>query len=391
MWKKWWHSGAVLWVVYSLAAIGIAVQRLALGRYSNGYSAYENYLIFKNSFSHLLSGQNLYGPFPAEQWDLYKYSPAFALFMAPFSVLPDSLGLPLWNLLNALSLLSAILLLPLKRNERHFIAWFVLLELITSLQNSQSNGLTAALILWTWVALDRNKTKQAGGWIAAGTFLKIFGVFAVLPAIFYENWRKTIVWGLVFGLALAAAPVVLVGPAQLVQVYQWWWELLISDHQASVGLSVEGFLQTWFGWEVSKTGITLVGLVLLGASFLFAAYRNGFRPRLQTQILAWASILIWVVIFNHKAESPTFIIALSGVALWYLSLQQKAVVHKILLAICFVLVSLSATDLFPRFLLNGWVKPYVLKAVPCILIWVLVTLALFKTPHQDPIPAAQHG
>jgi hypothetical protein len=43
---------------------------------------------------------------------LYKYSPAFALFMAPFAMLSDFFGLPLWNLLNALVLLSAIFYLP---------------------------------------------------------------------------------------------------------------------------------------------------------------------------------------------------------------------------------------------------------------------------------------
>lgn len=78
------------------------------GRNAKGYTAYENYVIFKNSFTHFIAGLNPYANFPAEQWDLYKYSPAFALCMAPFAALPDWAGLPIWNLLNALGLLAAI-------------------------------------------------------------------------------------------------------------------------------------------------------------------------------------------------------------------------------------------------------------------------------------------
>jgi hypothetical protein len=43
----------------------------------------------------------------------------------------------------------------------------------------------------------------------------------------------------------------------------------------------------------------------------------------------------------------------------------------------FVFVSLSPTDICPRFLREQLMQPYVVKVVPCILIWVVVTLRLF--------------
>jgi hypothetical protein len=78
-----------------------------------------------------------------------------------------------------------------------------------------------------------------------------------------------------------------------------------------------------------------------------------------------------MVIFNHKAESPTFVIAFSGVLIWAFS-QKLNSFQKILFIVCFVLCSLSPTDLFPLYLKQHFVIPFVLKAVPVIAIFVLI-------------------
>ena len=370
VWKKHW----LLWFIYSLAAILVSLQRLGLAPNANGYTAYENYRIFRNAFSHLLAGQNPYAAFPAEQWDLFKYSPAFALFMAPFAALPDWAGLPLWNLLNALPLLAAIFYLPvLTEKQRMFMAWWILPELVVSMQNSQSNGLTAALIIWPIIALEHHRPASAAAWTAAGAFLKIFGIFSAILAWFYPNKIRFALSLVLWSVALALLPALLTGPHHLVQIYQWWWELLTHDHASSVGLSVQGWLQTWFGWTPSKIGVTLSGLLVLLAS-VFAARRTS-----QNALLTLASVLLWVVIFNHKAESPTFVIAMCGVAIWYLTGARRRW-ETALLLLTFILVSLSPTDIFPRSWREQIVQPFVLKAVPCIVIWILLTLRL-ATSH----------
>jgi hypothetical protein len=37
-----------------------------------------------------------------------------------------------------------------------------------------------------------------------------------------------------------------------------------------------------------------------------------------------------------------------------------------------ILTSLSPTDLFPKFLRDGYVEPLMLKVFPCILIWLKI-------------------
>jgi hypothetical protein len=384
MWaQRFLKQDRTLWIVYLLVAEIISLQSLWQRVNAYGYTAYENYVIFKNSFTHLVQGLNPYASFPAEQWDLFKYSPAFSVAMAPFSALPDWAGLQFWNLANALPLLWAILRLPiLDARQRRFIAWFVLPELIISLQNSQSNGLTAAFILWAWVALEASKPIWGGWWTAAGGFLKIFGIFAAVPALIYPRGRVFVSSVGLWSAVLVLAPLVIVAPQQLWQVYQWWVELLRSDHSASVGLSVMGWLQTWFGWEAPKAGITAVGMGLLAASTWAVCRRRapgaGGLPPVTDRILLWASVLLWVVIFNHKAESPTFIIALCGVALWYQSAPKPALWMKILFWTAFALASLSPSDIFPRIVRTALVQPYVLKAVPCIAIWIIITVQLLR-------------
>ena len=76
-------------------------------------------------------------------------------------------------------------------------------------------------------------------------------------------------------------------------------------------------------------------------------------------------------IITKSDQSPTFVIAMAGVALWYVN-SEKNVLNTVLFIGAFVLTSLSPTDIFPRPIREEWIKPYVLKAVPCILIWAKV-------------------
>ncbi len=368
-WKKTWFLG----LAYTLAALVVSIQKLAAGRLPNGYTAYENFLIFQASYGQLAAHANPYTGIPGGPWDLFKYSPAFALGMAPFSVLPDWLGLPIWNLLNALPLLYALLHLPvLPQQQRIFCAWFVLPELVISLQNSQSNGLTAALILLAWLAFEQNRPLRAAGWVAASFFIKIFGIFAALPGLLYPRKWEFAGWLWLFSVGLFFVPLILLSPWQLTRVYGWWGLLLWNDQAVSVGLSVQGWLQTWFGWAPSKTLVTLTGLAIFSASVAVAS-RQAQDPRIR--VLAWASLLLWVVIFNHKAESPTYVLALCGVALWYCT-TEKRTWEKALCWTAFALASVSPTDIFPRGLREQWVQPYVLKAVPCILVWAVISACL---------------
>ena len=76
-----------------------------------------------------------------------------------------------------------------------------------------------------------------------------------------------------------------------------------------------------------------------------------------------------------KSTFDFVFIAMCGVAIWYLT-GARSRWETALLIITFIFVSLSPTDIFPRPWREQIVQPYVLKAVPCIAVWILLTLRL---------------
>src|SRR6202012_2541034 len=119
---------------------------------------YNNFRIFKFSFYHLIQGKDIYQLFPNDHWDLYKYSPGFALCFGLLSWMPDTIGLLLWNLINSLCLFAGIRLLPgLNAEKKSWILLFCLLEMLLSIQNTQSNGLMAGLIILAFALAEKEK------------------------------------------------------------------------------------------------------------------------------------------------------------------------------------------------------------------------------------------
>lgn len=369
-----WLTPNRIALLYGIAFILASVAQYfkpQIGEYTN----YNNYIIFKQAFFHLLDGKDLYIMYPAECWDLFKYSPAFALFMGVFAWLPDIAGLTLWNLLNAMVLWYGFATIPQATNrQKTFMLLFVFIELLTSIQNAQSNGLIAGLILLAFNKLENGDVRWSSLFITLTVFIKLFGLVAFALFLLYKQKTKFILWSIAWTLLLLVLPIVVSGYDGLLAQYQSWWKMLKEDHSASVGLSVMGWLQTWFGYNGSKTLITLGGVALFCLPLIKVQQYSDYTFRL----LLTASVLLWVIIFNHKAESPTFVIAIAGAALWYF-MQPRNTAALVLIVLAFVFTSLSPTDLFPPPVRKQFIEPYVLKAVPCILIWgVLIYQMMFK-------------
>lgn len=359
----------ILFSLMGVITIGLSVYNYLLPTYVRDgefHSHYNNYLIFKGSFFHLLNHQDLYGFFPAEYFDLYKYSPTFALFMAPLAFLPNVVGLIFWNLINAFVLLFAFWTLPFKNNKlKIWTIGFVLLALITSMQNSQSNALITGLMILGFNLAEKQKMLPAILFICFTFFIKIFGIAGLAIFIFYPNKWKSVLYILLSFLVLTILPIIVVPFQQLFEIYISWLDMLQDDHSLSFGYSVAGIMSSWFGLIEVKNWVLIIGII----GFFIPLIKVKWYKYPIFRLWVFAYILIWIVIFNHKAESPTFIIAVSGVAIWYFS-QQKKTINLILLILTFIFTVLSPTDLFPSVIREEFVKPYSLMALPCFLVWL---------------------
>jgi hypothetical protein len=92
---------------------------------------------------------------------------------------------------------------------------------------------------------------------------------------------------------------------------------------------------------------------------------------------------MWVILFNHASESSTIIIAVVGVAFWYL-IAPKNKLTTYLTYFVFILTILSPTDIFPRFIRVQYITPYNLKALPIVLIWVHLQYLVFTQKYLLP-------
>jgi len=384
-----WQSKSLLIALlgYVLITVISTTQGLTAGPkvYEAGgraYIDYNNFRIFKFSFYHLIQNRDIYQLFPDDHWDLYKYSPAFALCFGILSWMPDILGLFLWNLINSLCLYAGIRLLPgISDEKKSFILLFCLLEMLLSIQNTQSNGLMAGLIVLAFALAERRNYLLSTLCIVFSFYIKIYGALAFVMYLFYPGKLRLFGWTLFWMAFFALIPLVAVSGPQLLFLYKSWWHLLIDDRSASTGVSVMGIMVSWFQLPGAKNWVTLAGIGL----FLLPLMHIGRYKDLSFRFLYLASMLIWMVIFNHKAESPTYIIVMAGIGIWYWSQQQPGTADRILLILSFLLITMSVSDLVPAPVRNGFIRPYGIKAVMAIVVWIrIVYQQLFQNPKPTP-------
>jgi hypothetical protein len=380
--EKEWTRWLKPWIVFgsiALVTVVITLQNYLAQHVGNGNSmqemtSYTNYLIFKNSFLHLISHQDMYQSFPGEHADLYKYSPTFAILMAPFAMIPDFAGLLAWNILNMGVLFLALWRLPmLGERKKLMVSGFVLIEAITAISNSQSNCLLCGILVFAFLFLEKGQIALASLMLVLSVYIKLFGLIGFVLFLFYPNKGKAFVYCIGWFLILGLLPLMAVSVQGLSDLYKSWWVLLETDHSISYGFSAMAWLHIWFGWSVPKNLLALAGLLI----FSIPLIRYKQFEFVKFRILFLASVLLWVVLFNHKAESPSFVIAVSGVAIWFFS-QKYNLFNLMLLFLTFFFTELAATDIYPESFRDHVLVPYVVKVVPCIFVWLKLNYDLLK-------------
>jgi hypothetical protein len=346
---------ALLWVG---AIIGATIQQGILHQNNN-------FLIFRGAALHLLHEQDLYAAYPAEHFDFYKYSPTFALLFLPFALLPVGVAMLLWNALNAGALYIALgMVLP--RRAATIARLIVFLDMLGSLQNVQSNALVAALIILTFAAFERRHTVLGSLATTIGACIKIFPLAAASFAIFHPRKVRVAV-ALVSGMTvLILLPLLITPPGVLVAQYASWRAIEATD-ALTRGFSVMEMAQlvlrrNWPNWPIQLAGV----LVLLGPVL---ARRERWSEWVFRRLYL-CSVLVFCVIFNHQAESPTFVIVSAGAAIWFSSLERPSRWEWTIFGFFVVFTILASSEAMPRIIQRNFFDAYRFKTVPCIVLWI---------------------
>jgi hypothetical protein len=350
---------------------------------------HDNYFVYKYAFFNIIHQQTPFGPVRGPGHDLYHYGPVFAIIMAPFAFLPDSTGVILWVMFNAGILYLAVKWLPLRNNAYLPILLICAHELMTSSSNVEINPMIGALIILSYVLIKDKKDFWAALAICLGVFIKLYGIVGLAFFFCSENKVRFILSLLFWSVILFVAPMIFTSPAYILKNYHDWYFDLLQKNQNNIGpslqdISLMGLIRNIFNYrQLSNAVVIIPGLVL------FATWYTGIKyfHIAAYQLLLLASTLIFVIIFSSSSESPTYIIAVAGVAIWFMNLDRPVNGFDIfLLVFVIILTVFSPSDLFPKSIRVNYVIPYKLKALPCVLVWFrIIWETLTRKFPVDPV------
>ncbi|PRB03551.1 hypothetical protein CQ046_09260 [Chryseobacterium sp. MYb7] len=360
--------------VYLIAAIVVT-----LSKFSRGQRAINNYLIFKNVFLHTLEQKNLYTEYPDLYFDTNFYGVFFSLIVFPFSIMPDWLGIILWNMANAVIFIYAIHKLPISETKKAIFGLLCLQEFITAASSLQFNiALTGLLILSAIYIYERKEIKSVTA-ILIGVFVKLYGIIGLSQFFFIKNKIKFIFVGIAAAGLFFVAPMVYSSPQFVIQCYSDWFYALgpKNAHNQILGnmqdISLMGFVRRILG-DAAISNLTFIsfGLPLFVLPYIrIKQYKN-----YAFQLMILSSSLLFLVLFSSGSESPTYIIAVAGVMIWFLLQKERTPIVWGMLIFVIILTCFSPSDLFPKSIKENYIIKYSLKAVPCIVVWLRIIYEL---------------
>lgn len=332
-----------------------------------------NYLIFRGVFWHTVNQTSLYSAYPNEYFDVNHYGPLFALVVAPFAVMPVWLGMLLWNVVLSLCLYVAISRSQLKYKQQIFIYWFCAETLLTSLFMQQFNIAIAAIIIASYFLIERERDFWAAFLIVLGTFVKLYGVVGLAFFFFSKHKGRFVLSLLLWAVVLFVAPMLISNADYVIGQYHEWYVTLLEKNGENLqsiaqNISLLGMTRRITGNLLySDLWLIAPALVLFFIPyFRFSQYRNAmFR---QTYL---ASVLLFVVLFSTGSESSSYIIAISGACIWYLSAPWQRNRWDVVFMVLVLMISgFGSSDLYPRCIRHDLIQVYSLKALPCTLVWL---------------------
>ena len=344
-----------------------------------------DYSIFYHSFWHAWQQMPLYIIYP-EDGNYFLYGPLFTVLMAPLAVLPYQLGRLLWMLIITVVPFWSIRKTCFTRYQQVFILWFVAAEAYLCTLDSESNSLILAILIFSFYLIDKEEDRWAALLIALGTTTKLFGIVGLAFLPFSRHKLKLIGWTAAWTAILLVLPMLVFGVDYISQQYLAWYDVLVHKNDlnqfaAGQNVSLLGIVRKVSGCATySDLWLMIPGMVLFALPYLrFKQYQHAaFR---QTIL---ASVLMFIILFSTSSENYGYIIAMTGVAIWYTAAPWKRDKWDVaLMVLAFIFTSMSSSDLFYKPLWREVIKPYSLKALPVTIIWLKLTYELCKRDYED--------
>ena len=146
---------------------------------------------------------------------------------------------------------------------------------------------------------------------------------------------------------------------------------------AATDISIMGFFRQVLDYpELSNFLFLSIGCLLFMLPFRFV---DRFSKR-KFQLMALSSVLLFPVLFSTGSEDCTYIIAITGVGIWYVLEKNNGLKHVLLPILLFI------TCNFPLLLFPVFAKAHPLSlsilSLPYFLVWMRVLYNAVKDKHE---------
>jgi hypothetical protein len=342
---------------------------------------YNNYKIFRQVFFHLIDRLPLYAPYPAEYHDINHYGPLFGIIMAPFAMLPDIVGVTLWNVANALFLFYAVTKTIKDPNRALLILLLLTIEMANSMWSCQFNSAVAAMLLLSFNYIEKGEDYKSAFFIVLGTFTKLYGIVGLLFFLLSKNKTKFILGLMGWSIFFFVLPMLFSSYSFTLHAYQDWFTALAEKNNqnltiaTSQNISIPGFFRRMLLVEQ----LSPIVFVIIGATFTIIPFLNKKNiADKEYRLFLCALVLLFPVLFSSSAEHPTFIIPMTGAAIWLSSTSnQKKYYWTALVVGLLLFAGLGPTDLLGKSL-RLYMNRNSLKAVPYLFVWILMCVEVIK-------------
>jgi len=250
---------------------------------------------------------------PADGFELFRYSPTFSVGFAPFGLLPDPLGVALWNLWSLAILFAALRVLVDRifpwtwtaRQEGIFLTLTVL-GIARGFWSAQTNALLFALAVLGVAALLDKRWWTAAFLLALPIYIKIWPIGLVM--LLCARWGRPLLLRSIAAIVALAAVPFLTRP----------WGEVVSEYSGFLNVQLLTAPMRWPGYRdlwtiLEQFGTPDFGLyamaraVTAGGVFAWCIWQARRLPtdrHLATAILAiWAA---WQLLIGPGTERLTY-------------------------------------------------------------------------------------
>jgi hypothetical protein len=244
----------------------------------------------------------------------------------------------------------------------------------------QLNQFIGAFIILTFTYTIKGKELWATFFIVLGTLTKFYGIVGLAFFFFSPNPRRFISGLFLWGGVLFALPMIISSPHYIINCYFEWYAALVHKNQLNLGdirsfqdISAGGFIKRVFHLPELNSLMVLIPAVMI---FLLQYTQLKYRYNSRYRLYILCSAIMFPVLFSSSSESPTYIIAIPAICIWYV-MQPATKWNNIFIFFAILLVSFSHSDVVTPWVRKNLAVPYALKALPCLVLWLMIAYEIF--------------